>query len=543
MLTFVEYINNSIIKNWHSQAMSNFKETPITYGQVGESIKKIHYIFEQAGIKPGDKIAQIGRNNTNWAITFLSTITYGTVSVPLLQDFPACDIENTVNHSESVLLFISDYIFEKLDVSKFPNIRAFISLDSFTVLHSNELNFQDYINKSTTLTNSLTPETYTSNQIDNNQLASICYTSGTSGLSKGVMLTHGNYATNVQFGFDVMPFVVGDKVVSFLPLAHAYGLAFEFLVEFSQGCHVVFLGKVPSPQVILQAFAEVKPRLVVVVPLIIEKVYRSKIKPAISSGIPKILLAVPVLRKLVHKKVKRQLEQAFGDNFIEVIIGGAALNKEVESFLNRIGFRYTVGYGMTECAPIISYSSWADAKKFACGKPIRQCKVKIDSPDPDHVEGEIMVKGSQVMIGYYKNNDATKAAFDNEGWLKTGDLGTIDVNGNVTIRGRSKNMILGASGQNIYPEEIEARINSLPYVLESLVVEKQGKLHALIVPDMEKATVDGYNRDQIICEFQKNQKELNMLMPNYMSISKIEIRDEEFIKTPKKSIKRYLYTK
>jgi long-chain acyl-CoA synthetase len=321
-------------------------------------------------------------------------------------------------------------------------------------------------------------------------------------------------------------------------LAHAYGLAFELLVEFVMGCHITFLGKIPSPQVILQAFKEIKPRLVVLVPLIIEKVYRNKVKPAISSGLPHVLLGIPLLKKLVHNKVKRSLEEAFGGNFIEVIIGGAALNKEVESFLKKIGFKYTIGYGMTECAPIISYAPWHKAKKFSCGYPIRQCKVKIDSPDPEMIEGEIMVKGSQVMMGYYKN----PTAIDEEGWLKTGDLGVMDKNGYITIKGRSKNMILGASGQNIYPEEIEARINSLPYVIESLVIEKQGKLHALIVPDFEKAELDGLSKENIKAAFEKSQKMLNGQMPNYMSISRVEIQDEEFVKTPKKSIKRYLYT-
>ena len=384
-------------------------------------------------------------------------------------------------------------------------------------------------------------ESFELEHFNHNELASISYTSGTSGHSKGVMLTHGNFATNVEFGFDVMHFKPGDPVVSFLPLAHAYGLAFEFLVEFMQGCHVTFLGKMPSPQIILQAFDEIKPRLVIAVPLIIEKIYKSKVKPAISKGLPKFLLSVPGLRNIVYKKVRKELENAFGGNFIEVIIGGAALNKEVESFLNQIGFRYTVGYGMTECAPIISYAPWDKQVKFSCGYPIRQCEVKIDSPDPQYVEGEILVKGSQVMLGYYKNPEATANSFDEDGWLKTGDLGVISKDGFVTIKGRSKNMILGASGQNIYPEEIEARLNNLPYVIESLVVEREGKLHALIVPDMEKAEQDGLDREKILVEFERSQKELNKQMPNYMSISKVVIQDQEFVKTPKKSIKRFLY--
>ncbi len=542
MLTFVEYIESSIKNHWHLNAMTNYREGTLTYAQTAEAIKKLHGVFEKAGLNQGDKIALIGRNNANWAITFLGTLTYGAVSVPLLQDFPAGDVENTVNHSDATLMFVSDYIFEKLNPEKFPNIRAFISLDSFAVLSASDASLKPLFEAQVHQSLALTPNTFSLQPIPHSQLACISYTSGTSGLSKGVMLTHGNYATNLEFGFDVMDLKAKDNIVSFLPLAHAYGLAFEFLVEFSMGCHITFLGKIPSPQIILQAFKEVKPRLVVLVPLIIEKVYRSKVKPAISKPIPQLLLAIPFLKKIVHNKVRQQLDEAFGNNFIEVIIGGAALNKEVESFLKQIGFRYTVGYGMTECAPIISYASWNKAQKFSCGTPIRQCEVRIDSPDPAHVEGEILVKGPQVMMGYYKNPEATAQSFDADGWLKTGDLGVYDHNGYITIKGRSKNMILGASGQNIYPEEIESRLNSLPYVLESLVVEKQGKLHALIVPDMEKALTDGFNHDQIVDLITKKQKELNTLMPNYMAISKIEIQNEEFIKTPKKSIKRYLYT-
>jgi long-chain acyl-CoA synthetase len=542
MITFVNFIEHSIKKHWNLPALTDYKENTISYKETAERIKKIHFVFEKLNIKQGDKIAQIGRNNSNWAITFLSTVSYGAVTVPLLQDFPSGDIENTVNHSDAVLLFLSDYIFEKLDVSKFPNIRGFISLDSFKVLYETDPNISRHLEQSNKLQFYLTPETFSLNDQPHEALASISYTSGTSGLSKGVMLSHGSFATNIEFGFDVMDLKPNDPIVSFLPLAHAYGLAFELLVEFSMGCHITFLGKIPSPQIILQAFKEIKPRLVVLVPLIIEKVYRSKVKPAISAGIPKFLLGIPILKNIVHNKVKKQLEDAFGGNFIEVIIGGAALNKEVDSFLNKIGFKYTTGYGMTECAPIISYAPWNIAKKFSCGYPIRQCTVKIDSPDPEQVEGEILVKGSQVMMGYYKNPEATNESIDDEGWLRTGDLGIMDSNGYITIKGRSKNMILGASGQNIYPEEIEARLNNMPYVIESLIVEKQGRLHALIVPDLEKAEQDGLTKESIKAEFEKSQKLLNGQMPNYMNIARVEVQNEEFIKTPKKSIKRYLYT-
>lgn len=541
MLTFTKYIEKTIQKHWEGKALSNYKEDTLFYKDTAIAIKKNHYLFEKLDIKQNDKIALIGKNNYNWAITFLSTVTYGAISVPLLQDFPVKDIENTVNHSDAVFLFTSDYIFEKLDTSKFPNIRGFISLDTFEVLECKDKKMPILFEEVEKMQLKLTPESFQLPDLSNDQIAAISYTSGTSGHSKGVVLSHGNYATNIQFGFDVMNFKMGDPIVSFLPLAHAYGLAFELLVQFTQGCHITFLGKIPSPNIILEAFKEIKPRLIVVVPLIIEKVYKSKIKPAISSGLPKYMLGIPVLRKLVYKKIRAQLETAFGGNFIEIIVGGAALNKEVESFLKKIKFRYTVGYGMTECAPIISYAPWDKAQKFSCGYPIKQCEVKIDSPDPEYVEGEIMVKGSQVMLGYYKNEKATKEVLEN-GWLKTGDLGTKNKDGFITIKGRSKNMILGASGQNIYPEEIEARINNIPYVIESLVVERQGRLHALIVPDLEKAEQDGFDQEKILADIERDQKELNKQMPGYMNISKVEIQEQEFIKTPKKSIKRYLYT-
>ncbi len=542
MITFVGYLENAIKEYWDLNALSNYKEGTLTYGEVGQKIKALHHFFERTGIQKGDKIAQIGKNHANWAVTFFSTISYGTVSVPLLQDFPAGDIENTVNHSDAVLCFTSDSIFEKLNVEKFPNIRAFISLDTMEVLYSKEEEIGHILHEELAKKSDLTAKTFGLEHIDHKELASISYTSGTSGLSKGVMLSHGNFASNIEFGFDVIDLKPKDTIVSFLPLAHAYGLAFELLVEFSKGCHITFLGKIPSPQVILQAFKEIKPRLVVLVPLIVEKIYKNKVKPQISKGAAKTLLRLPILRKIVHNKVKKSLEDAFGGNFIEVIIGGAALNKEVESFLKSIGFRYTVGYGMTECAPIISYAPWYKARKFSCGYPVRQCQVRIDSPDPERVEGEIQVKGSQVMMGYYKNTEATEEVFEEDGWLKTGDLGVMDKTGYVSIKGRSKNMILGASGQNIYPEEIETRLNSMPYVMESLVVEKEGRLHALIVPDLEKVEEAGIEKEEVQARFEQSTKELNKLMPNYMNISRVEVQDDEFIKTPKKSIKRYLYT-
>ncbi len=541
MLTFTEYIEKSIKKHWELDALSNYKENTLQYKDVAVQIKKIHYLFNKLQIEQQDKVVVVGKNNANWVVTFLSTITYGAVSVPLLQDFKPEDIENTVNHSDATLVFLSENIFKNIHPKQFPNIKAFISLESFEVLEATEPHAKEYVKEAKELDLGLTPETFSIKNIPQDQLATISYTSGTSGHSKGVMLSHKNYATNIEFAHSEIPFEPGDEMVSFLPLAHAYGLAFEVLAQFTSGCHITFLGRIPSPNIILQALKEKKPCLIVVVPLILEKIYKNKLKPEISKGLPRIMLGIPGLRKIVHKKLREQLSEAFGGNFHEVIIGGAALNKEVESFLHKIKFPYTVGYGMTECAPIITYAPSSVVQKFSCGYPIKRCEVKIDSPDPENIAGEIMVKGSQVMLGYYKNEEETEKTFE-DGWLKTGDLGVKNKAGYVTIKGRNKNMILSASGQNIYPEEIESRINNIPYVMESLVVEKEGKLHALIVPDLEKAEKDGINKEQVIEDIEKEKQELNKKMPNYMAISKVEIRNEEFTKTPKKSIKRYLYT-
>lgn len=537
---FVEMVEQSIRKNWHLDALSNYKTDKLTYEETGKAILKIHRLFQTIGLEKGNKVAVIGKNNINWALTYLSTTSYGAVIVPLLQDFHTNDIHHIIQHSEASMLFISNAIYEKLNKAQIKHLKAVYSLDNMELLHANNDDVPLYneieINKPIDQSSFKLPE------ISNDDLAGILYTSGTSGFSKGVMLPHRSLAVNVDFGIQYIQLKPGMQIVSFLPLAHAYGCAFEFLAPLMMGCHINFLGKVPSPQIILKAFADIKPDLIFAVPLIIEKIYRKRIKPAISKPLPKIMLHIPYIKKLIYKKINKQLTSTFGGNFSEIIIGGAAFNSEVERFLHKAKFPFTVGYGMTECGPLISYSPWNKTRLYSCGKAIPHLEVRIDSPNPKKTAGEILVRGANVMTGYYKNNEATTSAIDRNGWLHTGDLGIIDKEGYIYIKGRSKNMILGASGQNIYPEEIEAKLNNMPYVQESIVIEQQGNLHALIVPDQEIIQSENISREKLEEEMQHNQKHLNHQLPSYMAISKIILYDKEFEKTPKKSIKRYLYT-
>ena len=537
---FVEMVGDSIRNNWELDALSNYKGETFTFGQTGERILEFHQLFHKLRVEKGEKIAVIGKNNINWAVTYLAATTYGAVIVPLLQDFHSNDILHIIEHSDASMLFVSDSIYERLNTDSLKSLKAIYSLDDLRVLHTNnceQCNFKDIV-----LEQKPTKENFALPEISHDTLAGILYTSGTSGFSKGVMLPHRSLAVNVEFGVKYIQLTPGMRIVSFLPLAHAYGCAFEFLATFMMGCHIHFLGKVPSPQIILQAFAQIKPHLIFAVPLIIEKIYKKKIKPAISKPVPKILLHLPLLKRLVYNKINKQVSNAFGGNFREIIIGGAAFNTEVERFFRKARFKFTVGYGMTEFGPLISYTPWNKARLYSCGQPIPYLDVRIDSPDPRKTAGEILVRGENMMTGYYKNQEATENAIDREGWLHTGDLGVIDKENYIYIKGRSKNMILGASGQNIYPEEIESRLNNMPYVQESIVVEQQGKLHALIVPDQEMVEADNISREKLEEEMENNQKHLNHQLPGYMSISRITLFDKEFEKTPKKSIKRYLYT-
>lgn len=543
----VNYFQNSLKDNWNNPALSDYKGEKLSYGDVAQRIARLHLLFERNGIKRGDKISLIGKNSVAWAVTYLATITYGAVIVPILPEFKPNDVHQIVNHSDSVLLFVGEQILDTLDPKKMPTIKATFSMIDFTVRNTTDKKIIDdaaHIDKlfAEKYKNVFGPETYKLPIVSNAELAVISYTSGTTGFSKGVMLAHNSLAANVRYAQHNMPLKSGDNVVSFLPLAHAYGCSFEFLFPFSLGCHVTFLTKTPSPQIIIQAFGEIKPRLILSVPLIIEKIFKKQVLPAISESPVKTLLKIPGINRILYKKINKKLTQIFGGNFHEVVIGGAAFNAEAEAFFRMIKFRATVGYGMTECGPLISYASWKESKYQSSGKPVDTLDVRIDSDDPYHEVGEILVKGENVMLGYYKNEEATRAVIDKDGWLHTGDMGVFDKDGNIYIKGRSKTMILGASGQNIYPEEIESLLNNKFGVMESLVIEEKGKLKALIFPDYE--TIQAKNIDAKGLEEIMNFhiKEINHQLPTYMNITQFALHPEEFEKTPKRSIKRFLYT-
>jgi len=546
---FIEcYIEQSIKQSWEIEALSNYKEPGYSYKEIAEKILRTHILFKNIGIGEGDKIALVGRNSANWCTIYLATVAYGAVIVPILPDFKPEDIANIVNHSDSKFLYVDNKIFETLDAEKLPQVKGAISLDDFGLINGSEAvksSFatieDDYIKKYP----NLKPDDIKFADTTNDKLAVISYTSGTTGFSKGVMLTHNSLACNVRFAQDNMPLEQGDPIVSFLPLAHTYGCAFEFLFPFSIGCHITILTKTPSPQILIQAFKEIKPNLIISVPLVIEKIYKKQLLPLISKSHMKILLAIPVINKLLHKKIRETLVETLGGRFKEIVIGGAAFNADAEKFFRKIGLQFTVGYGMTECGPLISYRSWDTTVLGASGKAIDTLEVTIDSPDPEKIVGEIIVKGENVMLGYYKNDEATKEIIDSKGWMHTGDLGVIDKQGNIHIKGRSKSMILGPSGKNIYPEEIEAVINNKDYIVESLVIHEHetDKLVALVFPDYEALKNDNISDEQFEILLEQTKKEVNERLPEYMAVSKFRIHPEEFVKTPKKSIKRFLYTK
>jgi long-chain acyl-CoA synthetase len=543
-----DFILKAIRNNWNITALADYRGKSYTYGDVAGYIAHLHSRFEAYGIKPGDRIALFGKNSASWGISYLAIITYGATVVPILPDFKSNDVQHIVNHSGSRLLIAADHLFDNLDPEKMNKILGVVSLTDWSVIYEGKDSkislmaekIEDLHQKKhlhgVQSDNLLLPS------IPNDKLAVISYTSGTTGFTKGVMLPHNSLAANVVYANENMPLSPGDAIVSFLPLAHAYGCAFEFLWPFTLGCHITFLTKTPSPQIILEAFRSIKPRLVLSVPLIIEKIYKKQIVPALDKPAMKVLLKTPGLNKIIHKKVKQKLVDVFGGNFHEVVIGGAPLNKEVEEFLNTIGFPFSIGYGMTECGPLISYANWDKTRLGSAGKVVDSLEIKTDSPEPAKIAGEIMVRGENVMAGYYKNEEATKLALDKDGWLHTGDLGLIDNDGFVYIKGRSKTMILGASGQNIYPEEIEAMLNNKAFIQESLVVEKNNRLEALIYPDYETTDKMNVKEHELIEILQKYKKELNKILPAYMNIGVIKIVPEEFEKTPKKSIKRFLYT-
>lgn len=549
--SFNELIERSIIEHWDLDALTDYKGRTLQYHDVARKIEKLHIMFEASGVKQGDKIAICGRNSSMWAATFLAILTYGAIAVPILHEFTAEQIHNIVNHSDAKLLFAGDVVSTQIDAAQMPNIEGIIYLPDLSLIlsrtekltytreHLNEMFGQKY------------PKYFRAEHVhyyhekNPDELALINYTSGTTGHSKGVMIPYRAMWSNADFAMNVLgdKLKPGDNIISILPMAHMYGMAFEFIFEFICGLHIFYLTRIPSPAIIAQALQDVKPAIMIAVPLVIEKIIRKKVFPKIQNNKMKILLNTPVINKKVREKIKEQVYEAFGGNLYEIIIGGAALNGEVEHFLKQIEFPFTVGYGATECAPIICYRDWKTFVPGSCGQAALHQKVRIDSTDPENTPGEILTKGPNVLLGYYKNDEATQAAIDSNGWFHTGDLATMDSDGNVFIKGRSKNMLLGSNGQNIYPEEIEDKLNSLTLVSEGLVIQEGDKLVALVHPDYDEANILGLNTGDISEIMEHNRQQLNEEMPVYSKISVIRIQEEEFEKTPKKSIKRYLYQK
>ena len=548
--SFNDLIEQSIVKNWDRDALTDFKGQTLQYHDVARKIEKLHILFENSGIQKGDKIALCGRNSSQWAAAFLATLTYGAIAVPILHEFMAEQIHNIVNHSDARLLFVGDHVASIIDPMQMPHLEGIISNADYSLIvsrtdkltyareHLNELygrRFPKYFRKE---------HVHYYREKDGEEMAMINYTSGTTGFSKGVMVPYRALWSNYDFAYNVLGKTIktGDNVISILPMAHMYGMAFEFLFEFLHGCHVFYLNRIPSPAIIAQAFAEVKPKIIIAVPLVIEKIIRKKVFPKIQNNRMRLLLQMPVISKKVREMICEEVIKAFGGNMYEIIIGGAAFNQEVEQFLKRINFPYTVGYGATECAPIICYADWHEFVPGSCGRAALHMQVKIDSPDPENIPGEILAKGLNVMLGYYKNPEATAETIDRKGWYHTGDLGTMDGDGNVYINGRSKNMLLSSNGQNIYPEEIEDKLNSMAMVVESIVVQRDSKLVALVHPDLDEAKSMGFTSDDLKNIMEQNRNGLNQMLPAYEKISEIEIHENEFEKTPKRSIKRYLYS-
>lgn len=541
----VNFFETSLKENWNRKALSDYNGATLTYAETAEKILYLQFLYGKMGIKKDDKIVLLGKNSVNWAISYLSIVTYGAVVVPILPDFKPDDVHHIVNHSDSVLMFAHNSLYEELDCSCLKNLKAVISMDDFS-LHEvmqdlSKPNLEKAINKYRAEAKKITPDQLDFPKVGNEKLASIVYTSGTTGFSKGVMLPHNSLISNIVYAQENMPLKAEDRILSFLPIAHAFGCAFEFLFPFCSGCHITFLNKMPSPKILVKAFGEIKPNLILSVPLILEKIYRKQLKPVIDKKSMQIMLKIPGLNLILHKKIREKLTSVFGGEFHEIVIGGAALNKEVELFLKKIKFRYTVGYGMTECGPLISYRKWYNFKLASCGMLVDQLDIKIASNDPYNIAGEIMVKGENVMYGYYKNEEATKASFEGK-WLKTGDIGIIDHDKTIYIKGRSKSMILGPSGKNIYPEELEAIMNNLPYVSESIVIDKDGQLVALVYPDMEAADSNKKSETDLKGIMEANRQTINKRVPAYMAVQSVQIWAQEFEKTPKRSIKRYLYT-
>ena len=546
--SFNKYIEKSIIDNWNLDALTDYKGITLQYHDVARKIEKLHILFEYSGVKEGDKIALCGRNSAHWAVGFFATLTYGAVAVPIQNEFKPEQIYNIVNHSGSKLLFVGDYVAKEIDPKEMPTLEGIVNLPDYSLMlsRSEKLTYaREHLNE---IFGRRFPRAFRSENVNYHEdkaeeLAIINYTSGTTGFSKGVMLPYRALWGNLDFclgaiGSHVKP---GSSVLSILPMAHMYGMAVEFIFSFVHGCHLFFLTRLPSPAIIAQAFADIQPAIVISVPLVVEKIIRKMIFPKIQNNKVRLLWNMPVINKKVKERICQMVMQAFGGNAYEVVTGGAALNQEIEAFLKSIDFPITSGYGATECAPLITFSDWHDFQPGSCGTPVSHMEVKILSSDPENIPGEIVARGTNVMLGYYKNEDATKEALDHDGWYHTGDLGTMSADGHVFIRGRIKNMLLGANGQNVYPEEIEDKLNSMAMVTESLIVQRGDKLVGLVFPDFEEAQSMNFNESDIISVMEQNRKELNEQLPPFCQLSAMEIRKEEFQKTPKKSIKRYLY--
>ena len=542
---FSRYLTDSINKNWEYRALTDYQGDTYYYHDVAGHIFRIHQFFREAGIKPGDKIALIGKNSARWGILYITTVTYGAVIVPILPDFKPDDLHQIVDHSDSVVLFVEDSIFEKMDPAKISKVKCTISINSLDFISGDDRLHEILVNQHFEEISSgffKNENKLALEEIPGDQLAVLSYTSGTTGFTKGVMLQHNSLAANMRYAQRNMPLNPGDKIVSFLPLAHTFGAAFEFLFPFTLGCDITILTKTPSPQVIIKAFQEVRPSLILSVPLVIEKIYKKQVLPAISKPHMKLLLMIPGLKGIILKKIREKLVSVFGGNFRELVIGGAAFNAEAEEFFRRMEFPFTVGYGMTECGPLISYIGWKESRTGSAGKVVDTLEIRIDSPDPANKSGEIIVRGDNVMLGYYKNEEATSAVIDEDGWLHTGDLGRMDKDGHVYIRGRIKSVIIGSNGKNIYPEEIESHFNNKYLVSESLVVLRDEKLVVLIYPDFEEMEKAGMKEEGLNELYAHYLKTINHHLPGFYQVSKFEIHPKEFQKTPKRSIKRFLYS-
>lgn len=546
---FVGIIAESIKQNWDLDALTDYQGATLQYKDVARKIEKLHILFENAGVKPGDKIALCGRNSACWATAFLGVLTYGAVAVPILHEFKAAQVHNIVNHSEAKLLFVGDMVWPELNADEMPALEGIINIPDYSLLVSRTMLLNEARERLNEFFGKKYPKFFRKEHVNYtvaagaDDLALINYTSGTTSNSKGVLIPYRALWSNLEFAFEVLGTRVhrGDNVISMLPLAHMYGMSFEFIFEFMHGCHVFYLTRIPSPKIVLKAFGEIKPTIIISVPLIIEKIIKKNVLPKLQTPSMKVLLKLPIISTKIRERIRESLVQAFGGNFYEIIVGGAAFNSEVENLLHKIGFNYTVGYGATECAPIISYEDWHNFAPGSCGKAAPRMEVRINSADPANVPGEILARGTNTMLGYFKNPEATAQTLDKDGWYHTGDLGVMDAEGNIYIRGRIKNMLLGASGQNIYPEEIEDKLNTLPYVSECIVIQKNEKLYALIYPDYEEAEKNGLDENGLNEAMEQNRKELNTMVAAYEQISGFKLYKEEFEKTPKRSIKRFLY--